>query len=200
MEDEDAGSYAYLDNTFSSNHWPHLKTLTLQDVIVEENSMIDFLRRHPGLTSLTVCLSRVRKAQFGREEPFYPSHKWEVQSILPNLTHVALPPDLLRPLLRSMHNPTTLQSINYLQPRHWVYIPPKDGLELPNNRWLHEKDPILAVCMPNLRSLTVRNFKDIEELDRLIRLTPNLEHLMVIKSIKPKDISEVSLFLSDSLQ
>jgi len=120
---------------------------------------------------------------------------------LPNLTRLAVHPKLACPILCGVPDHSTIRELTAVEPCDWDA--PEVGIESPVadfDTWnelplanAHEDDNIRLERafrlreMKNLKSLSLRNITEVEQLEALAKLTPNLECLLtrpyLIKSI-----------------
>ncbi|EDR12127.1 uncharacterized protein LACBIDRAFT_323175 [Laccaria bicolor S238N-H82] len=178
--------------------WPRLTSLQLGDVVVGKQVITQFLNRHPTLQFFAAYLSiSVDRATQNFELDMTGLKK----DALPNLTRLAVHPKLARPILCGVPDYSTITELTGVEPRDWdapeveIESPVADfdtWSELPLAN-VYEDDNIRLERafrlreMRNLKSLSLRNLTEVDQLEALAKLTPNLESLStppyLIKSV-----------------
>ena len=123
------------------------------------------------------------------------------KDVLPNLTHLAVHPKMARPILCGVPDHSTIRELTAVEPRDWdapeveIESPAADfdtWSELPLPTAYEDDNSRLQRAfrlreMKNLKSLSLRNITEVEQLEALAKLTPNLESLSIpqylIKSV-----------------
>lgn len=176
---------------------PFLTTFRLRNVTVDDHVIVPFLQCHQALRAVTATLSFTHDCV--PHTPFkLDCRKNLPDDILPSLESLMLPPQDLRMVLRAMYRPCNLSEIGVLEPAHWNtseeleddynYVTVLDdvwGIPLDDG---HVDEGQRAVCgrdlenlltgIPHLRRVEVRNVKTGLQLQKLIRSTPLLEHVV----------------------
>ena len=186
-------------------HWHHLSTLKLHDVVVSDAIMTTFLNTHPNLRTLSMSLSLeddLPDLPFDAESFITDLSRNEILSNIESL-HIS-PPRALRPVLRSLKRPSPLlHSLGTLEPCDWNaseelhadenYVSSLDdvwGYSSPTETQMVEDGSPggfrelsnLLNGISNIRSLAVTDVKDLRQLDKLVRATPELEAVLFTNS------------------
>ena len=185
-------------------HWHHLSTLKLRDVVVSDAIMTTFLNTHPNLRTLSMSLSLeddLLDLPFDAENYITDLSRNEILSNIESL-HIS-PPRALRPVLRSLRRPSPLlHSLGTLEPCDWNaseelhkdenYVSSLDdvwGYGSPSPIEAQDASPggsrelsNLFSGISNVRSLVVTDVQDLRQLDKLVRVTPELETIVFTNS------------------
>ncbi|KAF9461100.1 hypothetical protein BDZ94DRAFT_858896 [Collybia nuda] len=191
----------------SAAHWPHLSSIRLSDIIIEDEAMAVFLSQHPSLREITAFLS-LSDSDLPKL-PFSLDGLELDKSFLPNLETIDLAPDLARPILRALSRPSSIQSISTIEPCEWdaaedepeEYVSSLDdtwgaptGQDVDDENISQLADtwgvPVAEKCsegetsktnllegMSNLRSLRVKDLRSFAQLEKLVGATPNIESI-----------------------
>ncbi|KDR66411.1 hypothetical protein GALMADRAFT_80837 [Galerina marginata CBS 339.88] len=187
----DGNPFTNITPIISNAHWPRLTSLKLEDILIDDGPMANFLRLHPNLRVLSACLSLIRDNL--PDVPFnLESYESCILDILPRLEHLSLPSQAIRPILRAMRRPCSLQSIAHLEPHDWYSDDDDNIVSSLDDVWgsstesftdiedgpLHGRDfPNLLFGMPDLNKLVVRDVMDLRQLDKLVKSTPTLQYI-----------------------
>jgi hypothetical protein len=187
-------------------HWYHLSTLKLRDVVVSDAIMTTFLNTHPNLRTLSMSLSLeddLPDLPFDAESYITDLSRNEILSNIESL--YISPSRALRPVLRSLKRPSPLHSLGTLEPCDWNaseelhadenYVSSLDdvwGYSSPTETQMAEDGSPggsrelsnLLSGISNLRSLAVTDVKDLWQLDKLVRATPELETIVFSNSFR----------------
>ena len=191
---------------------PFLTALRLRNVTVDAHVIALFFQCHQALRAVTATLSFAH--DYVPHTPFkLESHKHLGDSILPSLESLLLPPQDLRMVLRAMRRPCNLIEIGILEPAHWnaseemetdydyvtalddVWGIPLDGPHLDDGQRSVRGSNLenLLSGTPLLRRVEVRSVKTSLQLQKLIRSTPLLEHVVFHDSFNDDSVGVYSI-------
>ena len=178
--------------------WPRLTCLQLGDVFVDKQVITQFLNRHPTLRTIAADLPIF---VYESTQNFELDMTGLKKDALPNLTRLAVHPKLVRPILCGVPDHSTIRELTAVEPRDWdapeveIESPVTDfdtRSELPLANAYEDDNIRLERAfrlreMKNLKSLSLWNITEVEQLKALAKLTPNLECLLTppypIKSV-----------------
>ncbi|EDR12618.1 uncharacterized protein LACBIDRAFT_311211 [Laccaria bicolor S238N-H82] len=172
--------------------WPRLTCLQLGDVVVNKQVITLFLNRHPTLRTIAADLSLSVNE---RAQNFELDMTGLKKGALPNLTHLVVHPKMARPILCGVPDHSTIRELAAVKPRVWDA--PEVEIESPmacfdtwselplENTYVDEDDntrlerAFRLKEMKHLKSLSLWNVTELEQLEALAKLTPNLESLSI---------------------
>ncbi|KIM41207.1 hypothetical protein M413DRAFT_144468 [Hebeloma cylindrosporum] len=185
-------------------YWHHLSSLKLRDIVVSDSIMATFLKTHTNLRNFSMSLSledELPELPFDLESYVTDLSRNEILSNIESL--YISPPRALRPILRSLRRPSPrLRSLGTLEPCDWNaseelhadenYVSSLDdvwGYNSPatETQMMEDGSPSpggsrelsnLLSGISNVRSLVVTDVKDLRQLDKLVRATPELETIV----------------------
>lgn len=186
---------------------PFLTTLCLRNVTVDAHVIIPFFQCHQALRAVTATLAF--EHDYLPHTPFkFDSRQNLPDDLLPGLESLLLPPHDLRMVLRAMYRPCNLSDVGILDPAHWnasqelendynyvtvlddVWGIPLDDIHYDDGqRTVRGRDlENLLTGIPQLRRVEVQNVQTRLQLQKLIRSTPLLEHVVFHDSFSSNQV------------